>query len=752
MQERGDGHFRVIGQPIIHRNAYDKVTGKQQFISDMYFPNSLWAVVVRSPHARADVQSIDTRMAFDCPGVVAVYTADDVPQRYFNTAAAPPSPQLDAAADRLLLTKQAQHVGDGVAVVIAKSRKEALTAAKTVRIDWDILPPVLTLDEALEQGNILGQVAYGEEEAINRAFASSELLIAETFRTSPVQHMCLEPHACAAVLEQSTGHLTIWSNTQAPSDIRRLCAEILDFPLTRIRVCKIEEGGGFGCKQELHEEALVAWLATALGQTVQLRYTREEEFTASRGRHGASVEVRLGFRRDGALLACDLNAVLDSGAYASHAPHVIGNLGSAAVYSYPYATHRFQGLVVQTNTLTGGGYRGYGFPQANFALEQAMDMAAQALQIDPVELRRRNAARSSLPDPFFGDQSAERLQMCLDVGVQTFGWTDAQPVIEDDGRVRANGMATAALVSITSPDIHEASTTTLRWNEDGSVTILIGSCDCGTGSSTVMAQIVAEELNLPLHAIDIREGDTDTGLVDLGSFSQRTVHIGGGSVRKVAIAAREKLLDAVSTVEKRPLGGLYLQDHCVFDRNDPLWSMSVGNFCRSFAGRGNIIVTESYRPQVKAPSYGACFVTIVVDPPTATFRVERCVTAIDCGRVLNPLGALGQVYGGVAQGLSAAIIEQWSPNALGVGPITLQEHGISGPLDIPLIEACFVPTEEEEGPYGAKGLGEVPIVPVAAAVANAVARAVEARCKSTPLRSATIWTLYEHTSEGATYL
>lgn len=727
-----------VGQPAVRMDARDKVTGKQRFLTDIHFPGALWAVVVRSPYARANVCAIDVQSAMLCPGIVAIYTANEIPKTYFNSAGAPPSPALEASADRLLLTNTAQHVGDGVAVVVAKTRASALAAIEKIRIDWEVLPPILSLDEALEQENILGQVAYGDEE-IEAVIAAADLIVEDHFCTPAVQHICLEPHACAAVPELADGRLTIWSNTQTPSDVRRLCSEILGVPLTLLRVRKIDEGGGFGCKQELHEEALVAWLALSLGQAVQLSYTRQEEFTASRGRHAASVHVRLAFRSDGTLLGCDVDAVLDSGAYASHAPYVIGNLGSAAVYTYPYAVHRFRGTVVQTNTLTGGGYRGYGFPQANFAVEQAMDCAAQHLQLDPVVLRQSNSAHAERPDPFFGNPATDRLRACLDAGVRAFGWRNKVPTRGENGLLHADGMAVAALVSVTSPGVHEASTTTLRWNEDGSVTLFIGSCDCGTGSSTVMAQIVAEELQLSHDMIEVRQGDTDTGLVDLGSFSQRTVYVGGGSVRQTAIAAREQLFAAVEAIEKRSAKTLDLRGHTIIDHTDDSWSISVPDFCRQCIACGGIIATASHRPAGNPPSYGACFVTVAVDSETGAIQIERCVAATDCGRVLNPLGAAGQVYGGTVQGMGFATIECWTPGPLGVGPTSIQEHGVPSALDVPSIEICFVDIPEPLGPYGAKGLGEVSIVPVAAAIANAVARATGQRCTHAPLRPAEVW-------------
>jgi len=333
-------NVRYVGHPVPRRESHAKVRGRQLFMNDISTPDALWAKVIRSPHARADVLAVDPNRALSVDGVVAVFTADEMPDVTFNTAASAPSNELTRSADRRLLTNNAQHVGDAVAVIAATSRKAAEAAAQLVDIDWQVLAPELDLEGAYRRGKVLGR-------------------------------------------------------------IRRLCADILGMPMTQVRIVKLDEGGGFGCKQELYEEALVGWLALRLQRPVQLRYSRLEEFTASRTRHAAIIHVQLGLRSDGKLLACNLSALVDSGAYASHTPYVIGDLGAATVYTYPGAAHHFQCLAVQTNKLPGGAYRGFGAPQANFAVEQTRDIAARRLRIDPVELRLLNGASREKCRPSF---------------------------------------------------------------------------------------------------------------------------------------------------------------------------------------------------------------------------------------------------------------------------------------------------------------------------------------------------------------
>jgi len=296
------------------------------------------------------------------------------------------------------------------------------------------------------------------------------------------------------------------------------------------------------------------------------------------------------------------------------------------------------------------------------------------------------------------------------------------------------------MVSVTRTGRAEKSTATVRINDDGTATLISGTCDCGTGSSTVLAQVVAEELGIDIERVEVQEGDTNLGLADLGSFSQRTIYVGGGAARCAAVAAREALLTEAAVELGRPRRRLATSNGNIVDSADAEFHMPLSEFCREYAAKGGaIIATETYRPGGNAPSYGACFASVVVDPVTGEVCVEHCLIALDCGRVLNPLGAAGQAYGGAVQGLSAALIEAFTLGEQGYGPTTIQEHGVAGPLDVPAITAVFTGSPEELGPYGAKGLGEVPVVPVAAAVANAVARATGVHVVELPLRPDVVW-------------
>lgn len=729
------GRSSVLGTPVVRLDARAKATGRHRYMSDLDIPGALWAVLVRSPHPHARVRSIDFTRALALEGVVAAFGPSDVPAIQFNTAFLPIDiplrPSMETLVDKRLLALTAQHVGDAVGVIVATEKRVAKLAASQVDVDWEIFPPILDPEEALKHGEIVARISSGNETA-NDLWETCEIVVTGSYWTPAIQHISMETHGCAAQMDPVNGRLTIWSNTQSPFLIRRLCSNILGLPISRVRILKVDEGGGFGGKQELHEEALIGWLAQRLGRPVRLQLTRAEEFSAGRSRHAARVNIRLGFRRDGHLLVSDMDVLLDSGAYTSHVMTVLRNLSETVRTSYPAATHCFTGTAVRTNTLPGGAYRGYGAPQANFALEQAMDTAARKLGIDPLEIRLRNAISPE------GNEIVP-LIACLQRGSHIFGWPGSQQqIVGEDEIVRASGIALAGLTSGTFPARLEASAATVRWNEDGTATLITGTCDSSTGSSTALAQIVAEELAIPVTAVDVLEGDTDLGVLDMGSFAQRTITIGGEAARQAAVAAREALFQAVATEHHLSPTDLMIREGSIYDKTG--WSLALEDFCRLYTARGGgMLATTTYRPMSNTPSFGVCFVQVAVDLRTGKVIVERCVSVADCGRVLNPLGATGQVLGGTVQGLGGALIDLYHKTPEGAGPQCIRDHGVPGVLDIGHIAAILPDLPDGAGPYGAKGLGEVSIVPVAAAIANAVARATNATPCRLPMRPSVVW-------------
>jgi CO/xanthine dehydrogenase Mo-binding subunit len=655
----------VVGRAVRRLDIAGKVSGRQRFLTDRRWEGDTYARVVRSPHPKAKL--LDLRI--DAPGLLGVFLPEDVPSVRFNPALAPDSPQLRAASDKKLLTRVAQHVGDGVALVVAEDAISAERAVARAVASWEEREAQLTIDAAHARGAVLGRMGFGDD--VRQKLRDSTIVVEERFEVAGAHHVCLETHSCRA--KPAGRGVEIWSNTQSPGELRHLVALVLGLAEDDVRIRKVDEGGGFGLRQDMYEEALVAWAARRLGRPVRLTYDRAEEFSATRRRHGMRADVKLGADTNGIVTAVDVQAVVDSGAYGSHAPYVANAIALTARTMYPRATHHFSGEVVRTNTLPGGAYRGYGVAQLGFAVETAVSEAARRLGIDPVELRRRNAH--------------PRLRECLDRGSRAFGWP--RPPVRSGEVLRGYGVASAVKSTVTGEE-SEFSEARVELHDDGGATLVTGTCDSGTGSSTVLAQVVAEELGIPVASVRVVEGDTAITPADVGSAAQRSVFLGAGAAREAARAA--------------------------------------------LAGSKEPVV---FRAGAAAASYCACFVAVAVDPAVGTVAVEECLMVTDCGRVLNPVGAAGQVQGGVAQGIGLALIDHCPPQ----GVTTIQAHGVPTSMDVPDVKALFIDRAVDAAPYGGLGLGELPIVPVPAAIAGAVADATGVLPTSIPLRPDSLWDL-----------
>ncbi len=703
---------------LAHRGVPAKCAGGFEFMTDLRFADCLWATVIRSPHPSAVVAAIDIAGLLSRDGVEAVFTWADVPKTKYNPALSPPDRRLVQGRDKLLLTRFPRHVGDGIGVVVARTAEQAREAAANAKVEWREKPAVLTLDEAIAASRILGSVAFGDESARD-IVRSADVVVEGRYEFAAAQHNCLEPHACAATARQPVG-LEIWTNSQCPSEVRRQVAGILGLPETVVRVRKIDEGGGFGAKQDLFEEALIGWLALRLGRSVRLTYTRPEELTAGRVRAAGRIDVALGFDQYGRLLGSKMSAVLDSGAYASHTPHVLSCMPGHVVAVYPRARHWYTGVAVVTNTTPAGAYRGYGVAEANFAVEQGIDSAAARLGLDPIEIRMRNVVRGS---------DGRGVADCLGKLAGALVPPVAQPA-DPSGKLRSGrGIAIAAKHSVAAGDGSDVSTAIVTLQPGPAILLVTGTCDSGTGSSRALAQIVAAELGVPCEAVLVREGDTAAGLCDIGSTAQRSVFVGGEAARQAARLARADIVRASGAAGHVTFRWPYLLD-ASGRRVADLADLALGH-ASAIGGRASV------RAPGRGASYCALAVDVLVDSATGQIRVTRAVAAVDSGTVIDVTGARGQVLGGIVQGIGLACFDEWLPGPSGAGPGSVFAHGAPGPLDAPATTVLFCEPRPGSRPHG---LGELPVVPVAAAVANAVTAATGVRCTRTPMRPAQVWT------------
>lgn len=735
-----------IGQRAVRLDGVAKVTGAAVYAGDIRLPGMLHAKVLRSPYAHARIRHIDTVRARELKEVVAVITPADVPRIPINPAGHPypDSPPIDY----YILDWESRYVGDPVAAVAAESEEAAVAALRAIQVDYEVLPAVFDEVEALkpgaplvhEDGNLAALTGFSHGD-VERGFREADLVVEEEYRTQIVQHCPLEPHACVCALDPS-GRLVVWSSTQIPFTLRRLLAQALDLPYGVVRVIKCEVGGGFGSKQDLVQESICAALAMKARRPVRLVYSREEDIGATRTRHAAVFRLKSGVSKDGCLLSRELQVITNTGAYASHGPSVTAYMGGMWAPLYRSPNLRFEGKTVYTNLPVAGAMRAYGVPQVCYALESHMDEIARRLGLDPIEFRCRNLVRAGDVDPVSGRiiQTCG-LEECLRKGASAIGWN--QPRASTGSLRRGLGVACFAYASGTGPEGKEIAAARVRLNEDGSVTLFLGTGEIGQGTDTALAQIVAEELGIPLSAVSLAPVDTDVSPFDLGSYASRQTFVTGSAVRKAARELRELvLLVAARLLDCTPES--LRQQHGVIWRSDGGGRLSLRDIgLESYYGscQGTLEVEAHHVPTSNPLAFGAQFAEVEVDLETGKVRVLRLVAAHDVGCALNPTLVEGQIDGGAAMGIGYALTEQlvYDPKNGTVLSTNFLDYKIPTSNDIPDVESILVETFDPEGPYGAKAVGEPPTIPTAPAISNAFFAATGARLRSLPLTPEKVW-------------
>ena len=739
------------------------VAGRPAFADDLAPRDALTVKVLRSPHAFARIRAIDTAAAQAMPGVACVLTWRDVP-RHIVTRAGQGHPE-PSPRDFYLLDEILRYVGDEVAVVAAETEQAALAALAAIEVDYEVLTPVLDYERAEGAAEIVHPepeahenfpIGFDPARNIASAYAMSvgdvdavirdaEVVVRSRVYTQAQQHVALEPHACFAYVDLH-GRLNVVTSTQAPWHVRRILARGLGLPVRDIRVFKPRVGGGFGGKQIIHGEFYAALAALRTGRPARMVYGRQEVFEAVCTRHPMRVDVTLAADRDGTLRGIDMEILSDTGAYGEHALTVFMVAGSKSLPLYNRVDAvRFGGKTVYTNRCPAGAFRGYGAIQGNYGLETAMSELAAELGVDPIELRRRNMIREGETSPIFAimgegtegvPQSIRscKLEECVRRGKEMIGWDEKYPRREvAPGRVRGVGMA-LAMQGSGIPSIDMASAC-LKLNDQGSFNLLIGATDLGTGSDTVLAQIAAEELGVPVADILVYSSDTDRTPFDTGAYASSTTFVSGNAVRRAAAAmarlSREEGarrfdadVEAVvfdGRVVSAPGGGeIALADLA----NDLLYSEN----------QRQLMVTESYLCEQSPPPYMAGFAEVEVDVETGKVDLVDFVATVDCGKAINPNLARIQVEGGLLQGIGMALFEDVREDQEGrMLTRNMMTYRIPAREDVPSIRVELVDSDEPAGPFGAKSVGEIGIDSPPAAIADAVANAVGVRMKRLPM-------------------
>lgn len=739
----------VVGKRLPPIDGADKAEGTSRYTSDRTLPGMLFGQILRSPHAHAKILGIDTTRAESLPGVRAVITAKDAPGIKYLHARGSFQDKFILANDKV------RYIGDEVAAVAAESQEVAEKAVELIDVHYHVLPAVFDPEEAMEPGapkiherssNIAmeGLRDYGD---VERAFRESDRVYEDRFVTQAVAHCCPEAHGSLAAFDQK-GKLTVWTPTQSPCAVQKELVAILGIPSSKVRIMEVPVGGGFGARSKICEdEAICALLARKSGKPVKITLTREEEFSTTRTRHPMIITLRTGVREDGTLLARHIKLVVDNGAYNHMGPAVMGFAGYAATSHYRVPCVKLETRLVYTNKQFGGPFRGYGNPQVAFAIESQIDMIADRLGIDKLEIRLKNCNQTGDVTPCGWQIKSSGFEECLVKAAKEIGWHERKSHPQ-----KGRGIGLAGMIHVSGAKVYpegDFSSSYIHLLEDGTAAVFSGTTDMGQGSSTVLSMIAAEELGLSLEDVRLVTMDTDLTPADIGSWASRVAFVGGNSIRKAAKDIKRQLFEAVSQkLECNPLD-LQIKRNRIFVAGSPDRSIPVGDAILASPERvGHMLIGKGfYDPPSElinhttgianlssSYSFAAQAVEVEVDGDTGRVRVRRVVAAHDAGRAINPMIVEGQIEGAVVQGIGYSLMEQVSCGMNGKmeNPSYL-DYKIPLSVDMPKIETHIIETNDPEGPYGAKGIGEPGLVPTAPAVANAIADAVGVRLTKIPI-------------------
>jgi putative selenate reductase molybdopterin-binding subunit len=784
-----------VGKPEPKVDAIKLVQGKPAFAADIEKRGMLVAKILHSPHAHARIQRIDASRARELEGVAAVLTHHDIPRVVFSTAGQ--SDPIPGPLDSFSLDNKVRFVGDRVAFVAAETEEIAEKALELIEVEYELLPVLLDPTQAMQPDapRLHDQpeyVNFGESDPsrnlaaqihidigdVERGFAEADHIFEAEYAVPKVQQAHIEPHVAVTYWDEDD-RLVIRTSTQVPFHVRRILAPVLGLSLKRIRVIKPRIGGGFGGKQEILMEDVPAHLTIATGRPVIYEYTREEEFIAARSRHPMRIRMKTGVKTDGTLTANAMYVTSDTGANGAHALTVTGNTGHKAMALYvgdgPYRESpniRFYADIVYTNTPPAGAFRGYGVPQGFWPIERHMEMIARKLDLDPLEFRLKNALRAGELHPFSTAWSEGReprpetiqtcgLEECVRQGRAAIGWDQkfANPawsqVLDDQGHPHPylrRGVGVALVMQGTAIPYLDMGGASIKMNDDGSFNLLVGATDLGTGSDTVLAQMAAEVLGVPLEDILVYSSDTDFTPFDKGAYASSTTYISGTAVVRAAEQAaariRERaadMLNGAGDIHERTskLTGddIRLSGRKASAPDGRSVSLSeVGHNALHHENQEQIMGIGSYVSPVSPPPFAAQFAEVTVDIQTGQVVVDKLVMAVDSGVIINPVTASGQIEGGMTQALGYAVCEEMVYDELGrARERDLRDYHIYLANEMPELQTIFVETFEPSHPFGVKAAAEIPMDGVAPAVGNAILDASGAEIYNNPTTPEKVW-------------
>jgi len=730
--------YRAVGRPTPRVEGVGKVIGRTVYTADIHLPGLLHAKLLPSPHAHACIRRIDTARARALPGVEAVVTAADLP---------PLDPKRVASnrAYCLLAAEEAVFAGQPVAAVLARDLTTAEEALDLIEVEYEELPAVLDPLEALEEDallvrtvqekeaegkptNIASQMRFARGD-LQQGFAEADLVVERTYRTPMVHQGYLEPQATVVDYDAASGEMTIYTATQGQFLVRDEIARMLQLPETKVRVVGPELGGGFGGKGALYQ-GLCAALALVVKRPVKLVLTRSEDLTSATPAPQAVFDLKTGMKRDGTLTALQARAVYDGGAFPG-AAMAIGCILMGGYYRCPNL--EIQGFEVLTNKVSVGAYRAPAVPSATFAIDSQMDIMARELGLDPLEVLLKNAVEEG--DLLPGDRPYPRigLRECLEQVRDSALWRDRDQLEREAGpRRRGVGVAAGGWLGGLQP-----AAASVSLNGDGTINVLVGANDI-TGTNTSFAQIAAEELALPVSRVRVTTGDTSMAPFAGVTGGSKTLFTVGRAVKAAAEDARRQILDTAAQRLEVPVEDLECADGVVQARSDPEKSITFGRLGRITTAFGAafppVLGRGAAAARKQAPGFSVQAAEVEVDSETGQVRVLRYLTVQDVGFAVNPLSVEGQMEGATAQGIGMGLWEEMVYDDRGqlLNPGFL-DYRMPTAVDVPSIQTLIVEVPSEDGPYGARGVGEPPVTPSSAAIANAVCDAIGTRVTEIPI-------------------
>ncbi len=748
--------MKTVNQPLRKKDAMQLVTGQPVYMDDIAPKDCLIVKLLRSPHANAMVESINTAIAAKVPGIVAIYTWEDIDQNARRFTCAGQTYPEPSPYDRLLLDRHVRFVGDPVAIVAGETEKAVDKALNMIKVKYEVLEPILDFHEALDnkilvhpednweslcpvgadnKRNLCAHDECGQGD-IEAVLADCDVVIDRTYHTKAVQQTMMETFRTFCTID-TYGRLNVVSSTQIVFHCRRIIANALHIPKTKVRVSKPRIGGGFGAKQTSITEIYPAYVTWMTKKPSKLIFTREESMIASTPRHEMEIHVRVGAMNDGKIRAIDVYTLSNTGAYGEHGPTTVGLSGHKSIPLYRTESYRFISDVVYTNRMSAGAYRGYGATQGLFAVESAVNELAAKLSMDPIALREMNIVREGDFMPAYYDSwnTSCALDRCLQRVKEMSRWEEKYPVRDmGNGKVRSVGIGMSMQgSSISFVDVGSA---TLKVNDEGFYTLIIGAADMGTGCDTILAQIAAEVLECDFEAITVFGADTDVSPYDSGSYASSTTYLTGKATEECALNLRKKICALGAKLLKVNEDDVVFDGQFVAVKDSAEQKVALADIATASMCGNDIALEETVTKSspVSPPPFMVGVAEIEVDLQTGQTEVIEFNAVVDCGTPINPNLACVQAEGGILQGIGMALTENITYTPEGrVVENSLMQYKIPSRIDIGHIHVEFESSYEGTGPFGAKSIGEVVINTPGPAIADAVYNATGHRFYELPI-------------------